>query len=35
MADFPLWLKILIYLVVGSTAIYTIVGLFYTVRTFG
>lgn len=27
MADFPIWLKITIYLIVGSTVVYMIVGI--------
>lgn len=35
MEDFPLWLKVVIYVIVGATAIYMVVGIVYALRTFG
>lgn len=35
MEDFPIWLKITIYAIVGSTLIYTVIGIIYAVRNFG
>jgi hypothetical protein len=35
MEDFPLWLKVVIYVIVGATAIYMVVGIVYALRNFG
>lgn len=32
MEEFPLWLKVIIYVIVGSTLIYTVVGILYGIR---
>lgn len=35
MEDFPIWLKVVIYAIVGSTLIYTVISIVYAVRNFG